>query len=133
MIDMLAGQVSLMFTSTASAAQYVSSGKLRMLAVASRKRSKMLPDVPTLIESGVRNFESTVWVGMAATGGTPQPVIRKLHGELVAALNAPDMQTKLGPLGAEPVGSTPEEFAALINEDIARWAQVVKASGVKLD
>ena len=133
MIDMLAGQISLMFTSTASAAPYVASGKLRLIAVASKKRSLMMPDAPTLIESGVKNFESTVWVGMAATGGTPQPVIRKLHDELIRALNAPDMQSRLGPLGAEPVGSTPEQFAALIREDIARWAQVVKASGVKLD
>ena len=133
MIDMLAGQVSLMFTSTASAAPYVASGKLRMIAVASKKRSLMMPDVPTLIESGVRNFESTVWVGMAATGGTPQPVIRKLHDELIHVLNAPDMQARLAPLGAEPVGSTPEQFAALIKEDVARWAQVVKASGVRLD
>jgi tripartite-type tricarboxylate transporter receptor subunit TctC len=131
--DMLAGQVSLMFTSTASAAPYVTSGKLRMLAVASKKRSAMMPDVPTLIESGVKNFESTVWVGMAATGGTPQPVIRKLHDELIRALQAPDMQARLAPLGAEPVGSTPEQFAALIKEDVARWAQVVKASGVRLD
>lgn len=133
LIDMLAGQVSLMFTSTASAAPYVSTGKLRMLAVASRKRSQLLPDMPTLIESGVGNFESTVWVGMAATGGTPQPVIRQLHDELIRALNAADMQAKLAPLGAEPVGSTPEQFAALIKADVARWAQVVKASGVKLD
>jgi tripartite-type tricarboxylate transporter receptor subunit TctC len=133
MIDMLAGQVSLMFTSTASAAPYIASGKLRMLAVASKKRSAMMPDVPTLIESGVKNFESTVWVGVAATGGTPQPVIRRLHDELMRALHAPDMQARLAPLGAEPVGSTPEQFAALIKADIARWAQVVKASGVRLD
>ncbi len=133
MIDMLAGQVSLMFTSTASAAPYVTGGKLRMLAVASKKRAAMMPDVPTLIESGVKNFESTVWVGMAATGGTPQPIIRKLHDELIRALNAPDMQARLAPLGAEPVGSSPEQFAALIKEDIARWAQVVKTSGVRLD
>ncbi|HYK16129.1 MAG TPA: tripartite tricarboxylate transporter substrate-binding protein, partial [Burkholderiales bacterium] len=133
MIDMLAGQVSLMFTSTASAAPYVTSGKLRMLAVAWKKRSALMPDVPTLIESGVKDFESTVWVGMAATGGTPQPVIRRLHDELVRALQAPDMQARLAPLGAEPVGSTPEQFAALIKEDIARWARVVKASGISLD
>jgi tripartite-type tricarboxylate transporter receptor subunit TctC len=133
MIDMLAGQVSLMFTSTASAAPYVASGKLRMLAVAWKKRSALMPDVPTLIESGVKDFESTVWVGMAATGGTPQLVIRKLHDELVRALQAPDMQSRLAPLGAEPVGSTPEQFAALIREDIARWARVVKASGIGLD
>jgi tripartite-type tricarboxylate transporter receptor subunit TctC len=86
-----------------------------------------------LIESGVKDFESTVWVGMAATGGTPQPVIRRLHDELVRALRAPDMQARLTPLGAEPVGSTPEQFAALIKEDIARWARVVKASGISLD
>jgi tripartite-type tricarboxylate transporter receptor subunit TctC len=133
MIDMLAGQVSLMFTSTASAAPYVTGGKLRMLAVAWKKRSALMPEVPTLIESGVKDFESTVWVGMAATGGTPQPVIRRLHDELVRALQAPDMQARLAPLGAEPVGSTPEQFAALIKEDIARWARVVKSSGISLD
>jgi tripartite-type tricarboxylate transporter receptor subunit TctC len=133
MIDMLAGQVSLMFTSTASAAPYVASGKLRMLAVAWKKRSALMPEVPTLIESGVKDFESTVWVGVAATGGTPQAIIRKLHDELIRALQAPDMQARLAPLGAEPVGSTPEQFAALIKEDIARWAQVVKTSGARLD
>jgi tripartite-type tricarboxylate transporter receptor subunit TctC len=133
MVDMLAGQVSLMFTSTASAAPYVASGKLRMLAVAWKKRSALMPDVPTLIESGVKDFESTVWVGMAATGGTPQSIIRRLHDEFVLALQIPDMQSRLAQLGAEPVGSTPEQFAALIKEDIARWAEVAKASGVRLD
>ena len=132
-IDMLAGQVSLMFTSTASAAPYTSSGKLRMLAVASRKRTAAMPDTPTLIEAGVKNFESTVWVGIAATGGTPQTIVKKLHAEFARALHAPDMKERLAALGAEAVGSTPEQFAALIREDLARWAQVVKASGVHLD
>ena len=132
-IDMLAAQVSLMFTTTVSAAPYTSSGKLRALAVASRKRAAMMPEVPTLIEAGVRNFESTVWVGVAATGGTPAPVIRKLHDEFVQALQAPDIKARFAVLGAEPVGSTPDAFAALIREDIVRWANVVKASGVRLD
>ena len=132
-IDMLAAQVSLMFTTTVSAAPYTSSGKLRALAVASRKRAAMMPEVPTLIEAGVRNFESTVWVGVSATGGTPAPVIRKLHDEFVQALQAPDIKARFAVLGAEPVGSTPDAFAALIREDIVRWANVVKASGVRLD
>jgi len=132
-IDMLSGQVSLMFTSTASAVPYTSSGKLRMLAVASRKRSPSLPETPTLIEAGIRDFESTVWVGVAATGGTPQPIVKKLHDEFVRALAAPDLKEKLAALGADPVGSTPDEFAALVRKDIARWAKVVKASGVHLD
>ena len=132
-IDMMAAQVSLMFTTTVSAAPYTSSGKLRALAVASRKRSTMMPDVPTLIEAGVKNFESTVWVGVCATGGTPAAIIRKLHDEFVLALQAPDIRERFAVLGAEPVGSTPEQFAALIKEDIVRWAKVVKASGVRLD
>ena len=132
-IDMLSGQVSLMFTSTASAAPYTSSGKLRALAVASRKRTAMMPDAPTLIEAGIRNFESTVWVGVSTTGGTPQTIVKRLHDEFVRALRAPDLTARLAALGADPVGSTPEQFAALIREDIARWAKVVKASGVRLD
>ena len=132
-IDMMAAQVSLMFTTTVSAAPYTSSGKLRALAVASRKRAMMMPEVPTLIESGVKNFESTVWVGVSATGGTPAPVVRRLHDEFVLALQAPDIRERFAVLGAEPVGSTPEQFAALIREDIVRWAKVVKASGVRLD
>ena len=132
-IDMMAGQVSLMFTTTVSAAPYTSSGKLRALAVASRKRSLMMPDVPTLIEAGVKNFESTVWVGVSATGGTPAPVVKKLHDEFVLALQSPDIRERFAVLGAETVGSIPEEFAALIREDIVRWAKVVKASGVRLD
>ena len=132
-IDMLSGQVSLMFTSTASAVPYTSTGKLRMLAVASRKRSPSLPEVPTMIEAGVKDFESTVWVGMAATGGTPQPVVKKLYDVLLLALKAPDMKDKLAALGADPVGSTTEQFTALVKEDVARWAKVVKASGVRLD
>ena len=133
LIDMMAGQVSLMFTSTVSAAPYTSSGKLKALAVASRKRSSMMPEVPTLIEAGIRNFESTVWVGVSATGGSPATIIKKLHDEFVQALHAPDIKERLAVLGAEPVGSTPEAFAALIREDIVRWAQVVKTSGVRLD
>ena len=132
-IDMLSGQVSLMFTATASAAPYTSSGKLRALAVASRKRTATMPEAPTLIEAGIKSFESTVWVGVSATGGTPQPVIKKLHDEFVRALQAPELRERLAALGADPVGSAPDEFAALIKEDIARWAKVVKASGVHLD
>jgi tripartite-type tricarboxylate transporter receptor subunit TctC len=133
MIDMLAGQVSLMFTATASAAPYTASGKLRMLAVASRKRTAMVADVPTLIESGVKNFESTVWTGVAAPARTPPVIVKKLRDEFVLALQAPDLKEKLAALGAEPVGSTTAEFTALVKQDMARWAQVVKASGVRLD
>jgi tripartite-type tricarboxylate transporter receptor subunit TctC len=123
----------LMFTATASAAPYTASGKLRMLAVASRKRTAMVTDVPTLIESGVKNFESTVWTGVAAPARTPPVIVKKLRDEFVLALQAPDLKEKLAALGAEPVGSTTAEFTALVKQDMARWAQVVKASGVRLD
>jgi tripartite-type tricarboxylate transporter receptor subunit TctC len=133
MIDLLAGQVQLIFTSTASAVPYSSTGKARMLAVASRKRVPSLPEVPTAIESGVKGFVSTVWIGVLLPAGTPEPVVRRLNADFMKALTQPDLRDRLGALGAEPAGSSPAELAALIREDIARWARVVKASGVKLD
>ncbi len=133
MIDMLAGQVSLMFTATASAAPYVASGKLRILAVASRRRTAMMPDAGTLIEADIKDFESTVWTGVAAPARTPPVIVKKLRDEFTRALQAPDANEKLMALGADPVGSSTEEFTALVVRDIARWAKVVKASGLRLD
>ena len=133
MIDLLAGQVQLIFTSTASAVPYTSTGKARMLAVASKKRVPSLPDVPTLMEAGVRDFVSTVWIGVLLPAGTPDVVVARLNADLMKAVAQPDLRERLGALGAEPAGSSPAEFAALIRDDIARWARVVKASGVRLD
>ena len=90
-------------------------------------------DVPTVIEGGLPGFDVTAWFGFVAPAGTPADIIQKVQRDAARVLALPEMRERLGTLGAEPVGSTPEEFAALIKEDIARWAQVVKASGVKLD
>jgi tripartite-type tricarboxylate transporter receptor subunit TctC len=132
-IDLLAGQVQMMITGVPSAQPFVANGKARMLAVASRKRSPVFPDVPTLIESGYKDFVSTVWIGVLVPAGTPEPIVKKLNAAFLNALKQPDLLERLAAVGAEPAGSTPAEFDAVIKADIARWAKVVKATGVKLD
>jgi tripartite-type tricarboxylate transporter receptor subunit TctC len=133
LIDLLSGQVQMMFTGVPSAQPFVSNGKVRMLAVASRKRSPVFPDVPTLIESGYKDFVSTVWIGVLVPAGTPEPIVKTLNTAFRNALKQPDLLERLAGVGAEPAGSTPAEFDAVIKADIARWAKVVKATGVKLD
>jgi len=132
-IDLIAGQVQMMFTGVPSAQPFVASGKARMLAVASRKRSAAFPDVPTLIEAGYKDFVSTVWIGVLLPAGTPEPIVKKLNAAFLASLKQPDLLERLAGVGAEPAGSTSAEFDAVIKADIARWAKVVKATGIKLD
>ena len=132
-IDLISGQVSLLFVTTASAQPYTSSGKARALAVASAKRSGMMPEVPTMSEAGIKGFEVPVWAGVAITAGTPGPIISKLHGEFAAIIQLPDVRERFAQLGSGPVGGGPEEFTALIKADGARWARVIKTANVKID
>jgi tripartite-type tricarboxylate transporter receptor subunit TctC len=131
--DLVGGQVSLLFITTASAQPFVASGKVRMLAVAAKKRSGMMPDVPTMNEAGVKDFEVPVWAGVSTTGGTPAAVIEKLYREMHAVLQLPDIRERLAQLGSEVVGSTPAQFAGLLKNDLARWGKVVKTAHVQVD
>ena len=131
--DLVGGQVSLLFITTASAQPFVASGKVRMLAVAAKKRSTMMSDVPTMSEAGVKDFEVPVWAGVSTTAGTPAAVIDKLYRELHAVLQLPDIRDRLAALGSEVVGSTPAQFAALLKNDLARWAKVIKTAHVQVD
>lgn len=131
--DLIGGQVSLLFITTASVQPFVASGKVRMLAVAAKKRSAMMSDVPTMNEAGVRDFEVPVWAGVATTTGTPAAAIDRLYRELHAILQLSDIRERLAQLGSDVVGSTPAQFAALLKEDLARWAKVIKAAQVKVD
>ncbi|MCC6533011.1 MAG: tripartite tricarboxylate transporter substrate binding protein [Burkholderiales bacterium] len=129
----LAGETGVAFYSVSATLAHVKSGRLRALATTGKKRSPSVPDVPTAIEAGVANFETGSWAGTLAPAGTPRPIIVKLHGELMRILALPEAKERIAALDFEPVGSTPEQFAAEIRKEVGRWAKVVKESGAKLD
>lgn len=131
--DVIAGQVQLLFLGIVSAKPHVDGGKLRALASTGLKRSPMTPNVPTVHESGVPNYEVTGWYGLFVPAGTPPDIINRLHGEAVKAIRQPDVQERLTQQGAELVGNTPQQFAAYVKAETAKWAKVVKASGAVAD
>jgi len=131
--DLLNGEVQLMFGTIVALVPHLQAGKLRALAVTSRKRSVLLPDVPTLAESGLPDYQAGSWYGVLAPAGTPRPIIERLHGTIVKALQQPDVAQRLAAEGAEVIGSTPEEFGAHIKAELARVAEVVRAAGIKIE
>ena len=133
MQDVLAGNVHLVFIGIPAAAPHIKAGKLRALAIVAPQRSTALPDVPTVAEAGLKDFEVTTWYGILAPAGTPQSVVRRLNAELVKVMHAPEMKEKLTATGTEPLTSTPEEFAAYIKREIAKWGDVIRKAGVKAD
>lgn len=132
--DLIGGQADLMFDNLPSALPHIKAGRLRALAVTSDKPSPALPGIPTIAEAGpVKGYEATSWFGVLAPSGTSTEIISKLQQTLSKALASPEMREKLVAQGAEPVGDTPEQFARHIQAETAKWAQVVKASGAKVD
>jgi len=131
---MLGGQVDFAFAVAPDALPHVKAGKLRALAVTSAKRAAPLPDVPTMIEGGVPDYEATAWFGYFAPAGTPREIVDRLNAEIARALVAPDVRERLAPgeLSELPSG-TPERFGALVKSEIAKWSRVVKESGAKVD
>jgi len=127
-IDVVAGHLQLASMGLPPAISMVKAGKLRPIAVTSAARSPVLPDVPTVQESGLPGYEVTSWYGVFAPAGTPEPIITKLNAEFQAALKAPTVVKRLASLGAEPSGKGPADFARHVHEEITRWAEVVKAS-----
>jgi tripartite-type tricarboxylate transporter receptor subunit TctC len=132
-IDLIAGHVSLMFDNLSSALPNIKAARVRALAVTTLKRSPLLPDLPTISESGLRGFDISTWFGIFAPAGTPPDVVAKLNGEIVRILHTREMTERLAALGAEPVGNKPDEFAAFIKTEIPKYAKVIKASGAKAD
>jgi len=132
-VALISGETQLTFTTVLVAMPHVKSGRLRALGVASLKRAAVLPDIPTIDEAGVRGYESNAWYGLLAPAKTPAAIIEQLHRETVKALQLADVRDNLKAQGAEPVGSTPREFAALINAEIEKWRKVVVATGAKAD
>lgn len=129
--DVAAGQVPITFTSMATAAPLVKAGRLRVLGVTSSKRLAAFPDVPTFEESGLTGLTFEHWWGIMAPARTPAAVVAKLHGEIVKALAAPDVRDRFTALAVEPRTNTPDQFRALIESDLARWAKVVRDAGIK--
>jgi len=133
LVDVISGQVSLTFPSLISALPQVKSGKVRALAVTGAKRSQATPDLPTLQEAGVPGYESATWYGVVAPTATPRDIITKLNSEIVAIMKQPELRDRLAADGADPLGSTPEAFGLHLKSEIAKWAKVVKAAGLRAD
>jgi len=133
MQDLVAGQVQVMFDNLASALTQIKAGRVRALAVTTAQRTQLAPDLPTIAESGLPGFDINTWFGVFAPGGTPAPIVDRLHDELAHALADPDVRAAMVKLGAEPVGSTPAQFAAYIRSEAAKYARVIKASGARVD
>jgi tripartite-type tricarboxylate transporter receptor subunit TctC len=133
MADLIGGNVSLSFASTTSSIGFVKAGRLRALAVSSKERSKQLPDVPTMAEAGVPNLIVRDWQGIMSARNTPQPIVDKLHRDMVKVLRDPANQDRFASLGLDVIASTPAEFGADVASEVVRWAKVVKAANIKVE
>ncbi|MDM0110921.1 tripartite tricarboxylate transporter substrate binding protein [Variovorax sp. J22R133] len=134
MTDFLGGRTSMMFDTASNFVEYVKNGRVRPLGVTGRKRLPSMPNVPTIAETpGMGNYEMSLWLGVLAPAGTPDTIVQKLHDEIGAAMSSPDIVRQMADAGIEVRLSTPTEFAALIRTDTAKWSEVVKRSGVRLD
>jgi tripartite-type tricarboxylate transporter receptor subunit TctC len=133
MTDLLSGQVQLKMDTYATANQHVAQGKLRALAFASRARSALMPDVPTVAEMGLPGYEGILWIGIVAPAGTPQPVIDKLAASVRRAVRTPELAERLARDGVDPVGGTPQAFAALIAKEIGEWRNLAQSARITLD
>ncbi len=131
MTAVLSGEVDMTFTNIPAALPHIKSGRLRIIANTSDKRAELLPDVPTLKESGV-DVSTIVWFSIMAPAAAPRPIIDKLAGVLMKMPHAPEMKKRLADLGAEPVGSTPDEFNKFLHDETAQWAEVIKAADIKI-
>ena len=133
LMDLIAGQVQVLFATQLASWPHVQSGRVRALAVSTARRPASIPDLPTIAESGVAGYDSGVWYGVLAPAGTPREIITRLNSEVVRALNQPDFRGFLVKNGIEPIGSPPEQLAQYIKTELVKWAKVVKDAGVRVD
>jgi tripartite-type tricarboxylate transporter receptor subunit TctC len=131
LVDTVAGHVSVMTPSIISGLPHVRGGRLRALGVTSAKRAGGVPDIPTIAEAGVPGYDAVQWFGVLAPTATPRAIVVRLHGEIVRVLQAADVKGRLSGDGADPVGNSPEEFAAFLSAETAKWAKVVKDAGIQ--
>lgn len=131
--DLIGGQVTMLFDQPVSSMPHVKAGKLNVLGISSGKRFVTMQDIATIAEQGVAGFEAISWAGVCAPGGTPRPVVDRLHSEVVRVLKLPDIRDRLLRDGIEPVGSTPEQFLDHTRKEAVKWGKVVKDSGARVD
>ena len=131
--SVMSGQVEMMTDAITTMAQTAKSGRVRALATTGKKRSTIMPDVPTVSEAGVPGYEAPIWLGMMAPRGTPRPVIDRLNAEIMKIMARPDVKKAWAEQGAEPLTMTPGEFEKYLNDDIAKWAKVIQGAGIKVD
>ena len=131
--EVIAGRVQLLFSTITQALPFIKAGKLKALAVSSRKRSATLPDVPTMEEAGVPNFDIVDWFGLLAPRATPNATLERLSAEVIRAANQPELKGRLAAEGFDVIASTPEEFDRLLRKDMEMYGRVVKSAGVKIE
>ncbi|MCW5604420.1 MAG: tripartite tricarboxylate transporter substrate binding protein [Burkholderiales bacterium] len=131
--ELIGGQTAMTFAATLSALPHHRSGRLRVLAISTAKRSAVVPDLPTIAESGLKGFDVGQWYGMLAPSGTPRDIVARLNKDLTNIIRMPDINEGLVKRGVDPITSTPEEFAAYVRAEVVKWAKVVKASGARAD
>jgi tripartite-type tricarboxylate transporter receptor subunit TctC len=131
--DLISGQVQLASIGLPPAMGHIKAGKLRALAVTSAKRAPLMPDVPTVSESGLPGFDVTSWYGVFGPAALPRNLVTKINADIAAILDTPDMKERLDKLGAEPASLSPDDFAKFVRQEVAMWAKVVKASGATVD
>jgi tripartite-type tricarboxylate transporter receptor subunit TctC len=131
--ELVGGHIPLMISSMISTLPQVRSGKLKIIALTTAKRSQALPGVPTIAESGVPGYDATLWYGILAPARTPEAIVKRMNAELGAALKAPDVVDKLSSQAVEPHHTSPEDFGVLIRSELGKWSKVIRASGVKTD
>lgn len=131
LIALISGEASLQFTTPTSAFPHLRAGRLRALGVSTQSRVAALPDVPTIAEAALPGYEATQWFGLFTAGGVPRAIVERLSGETARAVRSPDLQARVSSEGMQPVGNKPDEFAAYVKAELAKWARVVKAAGIQ--
>jgi tripartite-type tricarboxylate transporter receptor subunit TctC len=131
--DLVGAQVQMMFNNPVSALPQIRAGKLRALAVTSRKRSALLPEVPTVEEQGYPGFEATTWFGILGPAGLPKPIVAKLEQDIIDALRAPDVRERLAAQLVEPIGTTSEQFGVIMKAEVAKWEKIIKAANLRVE
>lgn len=131
--DVITGQIEMMFADLGIAQQHANAGRLRLLGVTTPQRSQAAPKLPTIAESGLPGYQMSTWFGLVGPAGMPRDVVTKLNGAVAAGLKSPDVLQRLNTLGYEPIGGSPDQFAATIRADIASYGKIIRAAGIKLE
>ncbi len=130
---MFSGQIQILFDVPPVALTFIKQGRVRALGISGKKRTPVLPEVPTIIEAGIPGYDADLWFGLFAPAQMPKDRLARIHNEVVKALGAPDVKERFAGLGADTIGSTPDAFTAFLKAENAKWEKVVKASGARAD